>query len=152
MTSSLPAHLLRAPGSAPGSPPRGRDYTPGGPVAAGSSESGSEDQTAPPVSDLTAAPGRPGEYTPAVSAEQRPRNLMELADQYQPATPEPWPAGTYVLMGTSGKRAHWTGDRWKGGDSPGYTAPTSDNADSSAQNLSSPEDSEQSGDPEDDQP
>lgn len=155
MTSSLPAHLLRAPGSQPGSPPRGRDYTPGAPVAAGSSERGSGGEAAPPALAPTAAPGQPGEYAPAVSGEQRPRSLTELSERYQPATPEPWPAGTYVLMGTSGKRAHWTGDRWKGGDSPGYTVLTSDDAESTDQVPSSrtaqPEDSEQSEDPEDDQ-
>jgi hypothetical protein len=153
VTSSLPAHLLRAPGSQPGSPPRGRDYTPDAPVAAGSSGSGGE--AAPPV--LVAAPGQPGEYDPAVSPEGRPRSLAELSDRYQPATTEPWPAGSYVLMGTSGKRAHWTGDRWKGGDSPGYRhtvtvgdASTSGDAESTAQELST-RTADESEDPEDDE-
>lgn len=69
---------------------------------------------------LVAGPGRPGTYTPAVSAPQRPRNVTELGERVTPASPEPWPAGAYLLVGISGKRAHWTGSSWKGGESPGY--------------------------------
>jgi hypothetical protein len=48
--------------------------------------------------------------------------VTELQARVQPATPEPWPAGAYLLIGVTGRRAHWTGTAWKGGESPGYAA------------------------------
>lgn len=66
--------------------------------------------------------GAPGTYEPAVSATERPRNVTELRARARPATPEPWPEGDYVLVGTTGKRAHWSGDDWRGDESPGYPA------------------------------
>jgi hypothetical protein len=69
---------------------------------------------------LTVTAGEPGTYSPAVSAAERPRNLTELRERATAADVAPWPAGAYVLVGESGKRAHWTGEEWRGGDSPGY--------------------------------
>jgi hypothetical protein len=67
---------------------------------------------------LVVTPGEPGSYGRALSPGQRPRNVTTLKELARPATPEPWPAGSYVLVGTSGKRAHWTGEEWKGGPAP----------------------------------
>lgn len=119
---SYPPHLLRLPGSAPGSPARGC------PVPA---------QAAAPVLEtvqpggqqeasqlLLATPGTPGRYEPAVSSSDRPRNITELRQRVQPATPEPWPAGAYILVSTTGRRAHWNGTDWKLKESPGYGAET----------------------------
>ena len=75
---------------------------------------------APPA--LLASPGAPGAYDPPVSPADRPRTVADMQARVQPATPEPWSAGAYLLMGTTGRRAHWTGDHWKGGESPGYAA------------------------------
>jgi hypothetical protein len=50
----------------------------------------------------------------------RPRNVTQLVGRVTPASPEPWPAGTWLPVGERGKRAHWTGTGWKGGASPGY--------------------------------
>lgn len=86
---------------------------------------------------LQVTAGEPGRYDPELSPAERPRNVTELAAAADPGT-DPWPAGTYVLVGTSGKRAHWTGTEWKGGASPGYPAP----ADRSEPEQS-PEDTEQ---------
>jgi hypothetical protein len=62
---------------------------------------------------------RPGGYSPSVPAAGRPKNLQEL--QRVTADPqEPWAAGTSVPIGVRGKRAHWTGEAWKLGLSPGY--------------------------------
>lgn len=72
------------------------------------------------TSPLTVTAGSPGTYEPAVSAAQRPRNVTELRSRATPAGRAPWPAGAYVLVGESGKRAHWTGEDWRGGESPGY--------------------------------
>ena len=109
MTSSLPPHLLRRPGSAPGSGARGRGDD--APV-----------QLREPQRLIVSA-GEPGEYDPELSPADRPVNITVLREAAQPATQDPWPAGSYVLVGTSGKRAHWTGDEWKSGVSPGYAAP-----------------------------
>lgn len=122
MTSSLPPHLLRRPGSLPGSGPRGRNDAP---TQLRDSES-VPDQPAPQLRQpqrLTVTVGEPGTYDPQLSAADRPGNLTVLRDAARPATPQPWPAGSYVLVGTTGKRAHWTGSDWKGGASPGYAAP-----------------------------
>jgi hypothetical protein len=113
VSDSLPPHLLRVPGSVPGSAPRGRQAAPAPELVSVSGQ-----QSAPP--SLLAAPGRPGTYSPAVTSTERPRNVTELQARVQPATPEPWPVNAYVLVGTTGKRAHWTGTGWKGGASPGY--------------------------------
>lgn len=69
---------------------------------------------------LTVTAGAPGGYTPAVRAADRPRNITELSNQAEPADRAPWTVGQYVSVGTSGKRAHWTGTEWRGGESPGY--------------------------------
>jgi hypothetical protein len=63
---------------------------------------------------------QPGGYATALKPGQRPRNLQELAARVDPAGREPWPEGSGVPIGTSGKRAHWTGTEWRGGVSPGY--------------------------------
>jgi hypothetical protein len=78
------------------------------------------DQQQPsPVLLVTA--GAPGQYVPAVKAVDRPRNVTELnSSGAQPDPVAPWTAGQYVSVGTSGKRAHWAGDEWRGGESPGY--------------------------------
>jgi len=68
------------------------------------------------TSPLTVSAGTPGTYTPAVSAAERPRNVTELAQRARPADPAPWTDGQYVLVGTTGKRAHWTGELWRGGE------------------------------------
>ena len=70
--------------------------------------------------EFTVTAGTPGTYEPAVSASERPRNVTELRARARPATPAPWDEGAYVLVGTTGKRAHWTGDDWHGDESPGY--------------------------------
>lgn len=119
---SYPPHLLRLPGSAPGSPARGVPAE-GQPSTATIGEGGR--QGAPPVLSATppallAVPGEPGAYDPPVSPAERPRNITELGERVTVPTPEPWPAGAYVLVGTTGRRGHWTGDHWKGGESPGY--------------------------------
>lgn len=79
--------------------------------------------TSSPSPELVVNAGKPGQYWPAVKASERPRNVTELGQRAQPSQPDPWPAGAYVLVGENGKRAHWTGDHWRGGDSPGYPAP-----------------------------
>jgi hypothetical protein len=114
---SYPPHLLRLPGSAPGSPARG--VLEGGQPAPVTVAVGGQ-RDAPPV--LLATPGEPGTYEPPVSPGDRPRNVTELGARVTVATPEPWPAGAYVPVGERGKRAHWTGSSWKGGVSPGYAA------------------------------
>jgi hypothetical protein len=58
--------------------------------------------------------------------------VTELRERAKPATRDPWPAGAYVLVGTSGKRAHWDGDDWHGGESdlePTDTVLPDENAD-----------------------
>jgi hypothetical protein len=89
---------------------------------------------------LQVTAGAPGTFGDVeLAAVDRPRNVTELAAAAQPVTPEPWPAGSFVPVGTRGKRAHWTGTEWKGGASPGYPAPA---------NRSEPEQSaDRSGDP-----
>jgi hypothetical protein len=69
---------------------------------------------------LTVDAGTPGSYSPAVKASERPRNVTELVQRAVPNGRAPWDAGQYVPVGTSGKRAHWTGAEWRGGESPGY--------------------------------
>lgn len=69
---------------------------------------------------FTVTAGTPGTYEPDVSARDRPRNVTELRAFARPATREPWAVDEYVLVGTTGKRAHWTGDDWRGDESPGY--------------------------------
>lgn len=72
---------------------------------------------------FTITAGEPGTYSPEVVAADRPRNVTELRERARPADTGPWPEGAYVLVGTSGKRAHWGGDDWHGGESPGYPEP-----------------------------
>jgi hypothetical protein len=115
---SYPPHLLRLPGSAPGSPARGASGGDQPATAPAVTQPGSGHQSHLPR--LVAAPGTPGTYEPPLTPGERPRNVTQLAEQAVPASPEPWPAGAYVLVGTTGKRAHWTGTDWKGGPSPGY--------------------------------
>jgi hypothetical protein len=71
---------------------------------------------------VLAVSGTPGAYEPPLSPADRPRNLAELDQRVTVASPEPWPANAYVLIGTTGRRAHWTGTGWKGGESPGYSS------------------------------
>jgi hypothetical protein len=71
---------------------------------------------------LTVAAGAPGTYNPPQTPAQRPRNVTDLRERAQPVTRDPWPEGTYVQVGESGKRAHWTGTEWRSGESPGYPA------------------------------
>jgi hypothetical protein len=85
-------------------------------AAAGSPTPG--DQLSPP--QLVAGPAG---YTPHLASAERPRNLQELAERAQPDPRTPWAAGEWVAIGRSGKRAHWTGTEWHGGESPGYPAP-----------------------------
>jgi hypothetical protein len=84
-------------------------------------------RTAPssPAGDETAtrfvvSPGKPGTYDPEVPARDRPRNVTELREVARPNEPEPWLEGEYVLVGTTGKRAHWSGSDWHSDESPGY--------------------------------
>ena len=72
---------------------------------------------------LTVDAGAPGTYDPPVSAADRPRNVTELRDQARVTSPAPWAAGEFVQVGQNGKRAHWTGEDWKLGESPGYALP-----------------------------
>jgi hypothetical protein len=74
-------------------------------------------------SPLLVLAGTPGQYQPAGKAATRPRNVTELNTAgAMPDPPSPWTAGQYVPVGTSGKRAHWNGEEWRGGESPGYPA------------------------------
>jgi hypothetical protein len=122
VSDSYPPHLLRLPGSAPGSPARGRQeqaqVAVPAPAPVAVAPGGQQDAS----QLLLATPGTPGAYAPAVSPRERPRNVTQLDRRVQPATPEPWPRGAYIQVGESGKRAHWTGTSWKGGESPGYSA------------------------------
>lgn len=68
--------------------------------------------------ELSVTPGQPGAYTPDLTAGQRPRNVAELRSRARPDDPAPWPSGSYVQIGTNGKRAHWTGEDWHSGDAP----------------------------------
>jgi len=72
---------------------------------------------------LTVAAGEPGTYEPELAAKDRPRNVTELRERARVTDPTPWPRGAYVLVGTSGKRAHWTGEDWHSDESPGYAPP-----------------------------
>lgn len=72
------------------------------------------------ASELVVTAGTPGSYEPEVGPKDRPRNVTELRESSRPATREPWPAGAYVLVGTTGKRAHWSGVDWHSDASPGY--------------------------------
>ena len=69
---------------------------------------------------FTVRPGTPGSYEPEVPAKDRPRNVTELREVARVVDPAPWPAGAYVLVGTTGKRAHWSGEDWRSDESPGY--------------------------------
>ncbi len=74
-------------------------------------------------SPLVVTAGAPATYSPPLRAVDRPRNVTELNSAGATADPAtPWPAGQYVSVGTSGKRAHWSGQEWRGGESPGYSA------------------------------
>lgn len=84
------------------------------------SRSGAEVSKYLDAQSLRVDAGAPGTYSPAVTAAERPRNVTELTERAQPNGRAPWDAGQYVPVGSSGKRAHWTGDRWAGGESPGY--------------------------------
>lgn len=75
-------------------------------------------QASPPRLAVT-----PAGYGVTVRAADRPRNLQELAERVQLADTAPWPAGASIPMGARGKVAHWTGTEWRGGESPGYSAP-----------------------------
>lgn len=107
-----------AEGDAAGTAGGGASLSPAGAVTV--------DTAGGPVTSVGVVPllvdaGAPGSYTPAVSAAERPRNLGELQQRAQPNGRAPWDTGQYVPVGTSGKRAHWTGTAWAGGESPGYT-------------------------------
>jgi hypothetical protein len=76
-------------------------------------------------SPLLVTAGTPGRYSPAGRATDRPHNVTALNTAGAVADPStPWTAGKYVQVGTSGKRAHWNGEEWRGGESPGYPATT----------------------------
>lgn len=113
---SYPPSLWAGPASAarrtaaqtPAPAPAGVGAGPGGDDAAGL------------PSGLTVTAGTPGAYDPPQRPAERPRNLAELRERARPADAAPWPAGAYVTIGESGKRAHWTGGEWRGGESPGY--------------------------------
>jgi hypothetical protein len=115
VSDSYPPYLLRLPGSAPGSPARGRleGGRPAQPV-----QLSQVAISVPPA--LVATPGTPGTYEPPVTPGERPRTIAELQARVTPVSPQPWPADAYLPMGERGKRAHWTGSSWKGGVSPGY--------------------------------
>jgi hypothetical protein len=120
VSDSYPPHLLRAPGTRPGAPRRGDPAaaeTPAPPAATPPVSPG--DRQEPPHLLLVTA-GTPARYEPAVSVSARPRNVTELRERARPATPEPWPAGAYVLVGERGRRAHWNGSDWRLDESPGY--------------------------------
>lgn len=68
--------------------------------------------------------GKPGSYDPEVPASERPRNVTELRERARPLEREPWLEGEYVLVGTTGKRAHWSGDDWHSGEAPAPEAGT----------------------------
>ena len=89
-----------------------RGYTP--PVISGGARAATVERT------LTVTVGTPGTYEPDVAAKDRPRNVTELRERARVTDPAPWPRGAYVLVGTSGKRAHWSGDDWRSDPSPGY--------------------------------
>lgn len=81
---------------------------------------GAARRTASSTSSLTVTAGEPGTYEPEVAPADRPRNVTELRERARVSDPAPWAEGEYVLVGTSGKRAHWSGEDWHGGESPGY--------------------------------
>lgn len=98
---------------------------PAGVQVDGTLDAGGQKLGAPAVdqlaSPLLVLAGAPGQYQPAVKAVDRPRNVTELnSSGAQPDPVAPWTAGQYVSVGTSGKRAHWAGQEWRGGESPGY--------------------------------
>jgi len=64
--------------------------------------------------------------------------VTELRRTCQPATPEPWPKGAYLLVAVTGRQVHWNGSDWKLKPSPGYAAGETVGA-STAQPLSSTE-------------
>jgi hypothetical protein len=70
---------------------------------------------------LTVAAGAPGDYSPALKASDRPRNITELRRRAQPVAPFAWLPGQYVLVGENGKRAHWDGATWQRGTVPDGT-------------------------------
>jgi hypothetical protein len=97
-------------------PPRGRTSRA---CSLGAGTPGGDQQPSP----LLVLAGTPGQYQPAGKAAARPRNVTELNTAgAMPDPPSPWTAGQYVPVGTSGKRAHWNGEEWRGGESPGYPA------------------------------
>jgi hypothetical protein len=73
---------------------------------------------------LTVTAGAPGGYSPELRPGARPHNVTELRDRARPADTAPWAAGQFVPVGTSGKRAHWDGQDWRSGESPGYPPAT----------------------------
>jgi hypothetical protein len=73
---------------------------------------------------LTVAAGTPGTYSPELRPQERPHNVTELRERARPDGLAPWAAGQFVPVGTSGKRAHWDGQDWRSGDSPGYPPAT----------------------------
>lgn len=88
---------------------------------------GSRTRSTPAVEDsvqpLTATAGAPGAYSPELAAADRPTNLEQLTSRVQLEDRAPWSAGAYIPVGVRGKRAHWSGTAWKGGESPGYGEP-----------------------------
>lgn len=104
---------------APAAPPVTAGRAPA-PAPAGADEAAGSGDAALLPPGLTAAAGAPGAYDPPVRAADRPANMAELREGVRPATREPWPAGTYVLVGENGRRAHWSGSEWLAGESPGY--------------------------------
>jgi hypothetical protein len=73
---------------------------------------------------LLVTAGAPGTYQPELRPAERPHNVTELRERAQPDGPTPWAAGQFVPVGTSGKRAHWDGQDWRSGESPGYPPAT----------------------------
>lgn len=108
---SIPPALLAGRARPAAAVPAGGDLAAAAPTGAGQQ---------PPSPRLLAGPGG---YSTPLKASQRPRNLQELTARADPQERAPWPEGASVPIGTSGKRAHWTGTEWRGGESPGYPAP-----------------------------
>lgn len=111
-----PALLAAAPRSVNRMRVRG---APAGAVETGHRAGGADSGSQPASPRLAASPAG---YTTPVKATDRPRNLAELAERVQLDDEAPWPHGASLPMGARGKVAHWTGENWKGGVSPGYPA------------------------------
>ena len=88
--------------------------TPAAPVAAARASAAAEF----PATTLQVVAGAPGHYVPELRAAERPTNVTELRERARPVHPAPWAPGQYVPVGERGKRAHWDGADWRGGEAP----------------------------------